>query len=88
MDVGALVEVVFDFSKLGKSWGIKYPKRGEILTVESIAQHPVYSHLRVLKFVERPELPELCYRQYNGTYNFREINIPVSFLKEVAAVQQ
>lgn len=81
MKIGSLVEVLVDFYELRIIWNIRYPLKGEILTISSIIPHPVkYMNLlriKLLYFEEHPELVGLCDRTFYGKYNFKEIQQPL-----------
>lgn len=77
MKVGSLVETVTCFEELRRTWGINYPKRGEILRVRDIQPHSNKSvrdkGIVFLYFEEYPDLVGVCDKKVCGEPNFLEI---------------
>lgn len=81
MQIESLVETVGDFSQLEMEWGFTYPKKGEILVVSNITQHPNDKNRKkgivLLHFNEYPKLFGICDKTYKGEPNFIELQPPL-----------
>lgn len=80
MNTGSIVETVGNFESIRATWGLPYPKRGDVLTVRAITPHPAPDLRRIgivlLHFEEIPLLPGMCDRASDGSDNFRELMLP------------
>lgn len=90
MEVGSLVETISDFEESRITWGLPYPKKGDILTISSITPHHV-SHCRklgivLLEFYELPNLIPICDKDINGKVNFIEL-LPLINIEELIEEQ-
>lgn len=81
MEVGSLVETITSFEDERIEWGFDYPRKGDLLVVSWIEEHPNRSVRKkgivLLHFQEKPTLPGVCDRQCNGKENFRELQPPM-----------
>lgn len=81
MQVGSLVETVGDFKQVEMEWGFVYPKKGEILVVSNITEHPNNKCRKkgiiLLHFDEYPKLFGICDKTYKGESNFIELQPPI-----------
>lgn len=80
MKIGSIVETVGDFEDVRREWGLPYPKKGDVLTVSSITEHPHISVRKkgivLLNFEEIPNLIGVCDKKVNGSPNFIELSLP------------
>lgn len=72
--IGSRVKTVGDFEELRMLWNLPYPKKGDVLTVKSIEQHP-NKKLRdmgivLLYFVESSNTKGICNKTAYGDFNF------------------
>lgn len=78
MKIDDIVVTVNDFEELRKEWGFNYPKKGAILTISNITEHPNLNvnkkGIVLLHFKEIPDLIGVCDKQIDGTPNFIKIN--------------
>jgi len=77
MQVGSIVEVVANFEHLRRTWGIPYPKKGDVLTISGITKHPNKkareNNIVLLSFEETPFLIGICDKKFDSTPNFIEL---------------
>ena len=80
MKIGSIVHTVADFEELRVQWGFPYPKKGDVLTVSSIAKHPNNdvdkAGVVLLNFEELPSLVGVCDKKIDGKPNFLELILP------------
>jgi hypothetical protein len=82
MRVGSITETVGDFEEVRRRWKLPYPKKGDILTVSAIVEHPNKDVRKkgivLLYFEELPSLIGVCNKQVNNKPNFVELLLPDS----------
>lgn len=87
MKQGSLVEAQTSFDEERQEWKFPYPKRGDILTVNSVNPHhnPHCNKLGILllTFEEIPGLIPLAHKTIQGFENFKELEIPENFMEEI-----
>jgi len=70
-EIGKKAVTLYNFGIETIQWGINYPKRGDILTIEGIEEHPIPEYL-MLYFVEYRGLP-LCSKNFAPIEEISEI---------------
>lgn len=77
MRVGSIVEVVGNFEESRLVWGLPYPKKGEVLTVSFVTEHPTPNvrnkGIVLLTFEELPNMIGICSMTFDGKPNFVEL---------------
>lgn len=90
MKVGSTVETKADFSEERTTWGLPYPKKGDLLTISYMQPHhnPHARRLGIvlLKFEELPNLIPISHKTIHNKINFVEVLPPMNMQEAVDEV--